>query len=695
MITKTDSMKKLQKIISLKPKTLVTYILKIALFALVYHLAARLGLKMAYVQVNTSPVWPPTGIGFAVLLLYGIRLWPGIAIGVLIGSLLNGAPILLALGMALGNTLESVVGVYALQKLFNFHNSMERIQDVAGLGVVALFSTTISASIGALTLSLLGETEWIYFGNIWITWWIGDLLGALVVAPVLLVWLSPSQEKLRKKSYLEGFLLLTLISLISWYVFSYEFPAGVLHQALIYVIFPFIIIGSLRLKQRGATIFIALVSGIAILGTTNNLGPFSTGSLNDSLVLLQTFTGVLALTSLVLAATTSERQKAVLALSQRVDDLATLNESSRKLLDNFYNGSTYRTICEMAVTRLGLDVAWIEPINIGIGEEARETVYGIPFSAINDARSYWEQNTTSEDMENVYFRTIDEIPPPSIEQMEYKSFATFPLVFSGEKIGTIKLLSKDKDFFSPERLQLTQSYVNLAAVAIQNSWLYSQVQQRNKQLHALSQRLLKAQEEERLNLSRELHDESGQLLAALSVQLGLLEKDSDKNNLIIQRVVELQKTANDLQENLHKLAVDLRPASLDHLGLVNALQQLTEEFSKQHNIVVEFETVRMENVRLPIEIETTLFRIVQEALTNIGLHSEASQVDVLISRNNKQVVVIVEDNGIGFTLPTTSSEQHLGLFGMRERIEMLGGEFTVESKLGEGTTVKAEVLCDD
>jgi signal transduction histidine kinase len=397
----------------------------------------------------------------------------------------------------------------------------------------------------------------------------------------------------------------------------------------------------------------------------------------------------------VLAATTSERQKAVLALSQRVNDLATLNESSRKLLDNFYNGSTYRTICEMAVTRLGLDVAWIEPIKIGIGEETRETVYGIPLGAINDIRSYWEQNTTSEDMENVFFRTIDEMLLPAVEQMEYKSFAIFPLVFSGEKIGTIKLLSKEKDFFSSERLQLTQSYVNLAAVAIQNSWLYSQVQQRNKQLHALSQRLLKAQEDERLNLSRELHDESGQLLAALSVQLGLLEKDSDKNDLIIQRVVELKKTANDLQENLHKLAVDLRPASLDHLGLVNALQQLTEEFSKQHNIVVEFETLSMENVRLPIEVETTLFRIVQEALTNIGLHSEASQVDVLISRNNKHVVVIVEDNGIGFTLPTTSSEQHLGLFGMRERIEMLGGEFTVESKLGEGTTVKAEVSCDD
>ena len=207
--------------------------------------------------------------------------------------------------------------------------------------------------------------------------------------------------------------------------------------------------------------------------------------------------------------------------------------------------------------------------------------------------------------------------------------------------------------------------------------------------------MLKAQEEERLNLSRELHDESGQLLAALSVQLGLLEKDTEKNAAIIQRVSDLKNTANRLQENLHKLAVDLRPASLDHLGLVNAMQQLAEEFSKQHNILVDFETVNLDNVRFPIEIETTLFRIVQEALTNIGLHAEATRVDVLLSKNNHHVVVMVEDNGIGFALPASSSEQHLGLFGMSERIDMLGGEFTVESKLGEGTTIKAEVELDD
>ena len=121
----------------------------------------------------------------------------------------------------------------------------------------------------------------------------------------------------------------------------------------------------------------------------------------------------------------------------------------------------------------------------------------------------------------------------------FHSYAAFPLVFNGERIGILKLLSKNKNFFTSECLQLTQSFANLAAVAIKNTWLYEQIQQGNKQLQALSQRLLKAQEEERLHLSRELHDESGQLLAALSVQMGILKRDPANRLFGIQILIQL------------------------------------------------------------------------------------------------------------------------------------------------------------
>jgi signal transduction histidine kinase len=279
--------------------------------------------------------------------------------------------------------------------------------------------------------------------------------------------------------------------------------------------------------------------------------------------------------------------------------------------------------------------------------------------------------------------------------VNYESYANFPLMFSGKIIGTLKVLSKNKDFFREDRLQLIQSYANLAAVAIQNTWLFDQVQRSNKQLHALSQRLMKTHEEERLHLSRELHDESGQLLSALSVQLGLLERDLNSPEMTNQRIMELKQTANEIQVNLHKLAIDLRPASLDHLGLVGALQHYLDEFSRQYDIITEFEAVGMDNVRLQLEVETAFFRIVQESLTNVALHAGATRVDVLISRNKNHVVTIVEDDGIGFMLDSPTPEQNLGIFGMRERIEMLGGDFTIEGSPGRGTTVRAEVPCND
>jgi signal transduction histidine kinase len=158
-----------------------------------------------------------------------------------------------------------------------------------------------------------------------------------------------------------------------------------------------------------------------------------------------------------------------------------------------------------------------------------------------------------------------------------------------------------------------------------------------------------------------------------------------------EKIEELKRTTNEIQENLHQLAINLRPASLDHIGLVATLQQLITEFNRQYNFSVDFEAVGMESKRLPSDVETTIFRIVQESLTNVILHAQAKQVDVLLNLHNQHVVLIVEDDGIGFVPTSFGTEDHLGLFGMRERVEMLGGTFMIESSPGKGTTIKAEV----
>jgi signal transduction histidine kinase len=671
-------------------KRIINYLVKLLVLAVIYHLAVRLGLKMAYVQPNTSPVWPPSGIAIAALLLFGYNLWPGISLGVLLGSLLTGAPFSLAFGMTLGNTLEALGVAICLKRFFDFHSDINRVQDVISLLGVTFFSTMISATAGTMTLMLTALGDWQIFWAIWVTWWVGDLLGALVVAPLLLVWVTPPPFQANRRSYIEGAILLSLLGLMTWYVFRNQPPVGVSHQALLYVVFPFMIWGALRFGQRGATTAILLVSGIAIWGTAGGMGPFSMESRNDSLVLLQTFMGVVSITMLILAAATIERRKAAEALQQRISDLATLNHSSRTFLDNFEITGLYKTICVLAVEHLGLDVAWVE-----IADQATPpaAVYGIALSKVQALKAIWENETTTGDQHNIVVRTSEEI---SIRDDEgYQAYAAVPLVFSGKLIGLLKIMSKDKLFFTDDCLPLIQSYANLAAVAIQNTWLFGEVQTSNKQLHALSQRLMKAQEKERLHLSREIHDESGQLLSALTMQLGLLERDGGHLELVNHRIAELKRTTKEIQSNLHQLAVNLRPASLDHLGLVTALQQYVQEFSRQYGIVVEFEAIGMQGKRLIDEVETALFRIVQESLTNVALHAQAARVDVIINIRNNQIIAIIEDDGVGFTPTSPTVESHLGLFGMRERVEMLGGKLTIESSPGKGTAVNVEVPYDD
>jgi two-component system, NarL family, sensor histidine kinase NreB len=430
---------------------------------------------------------------------------------------------------------------------------------------------------------------------------------------------------------------------------------------LIYVIFPFAIWASLRLEQVGAVTTIFVISGIAIWGTIHELGPFSQLPLNESLILLQTFTAVVSLTTLTLASSASERKAAESALRRQVINLEALNDASKVFLSNLEKKALFESICRLAVERLQVSSAWIRLKDPAIERQSIEVV-------------------KSPDSQ------------PKGKELPARPVASFPLQYAGEVIGELNVSSEDPAGFSKEQQLLLESYANLAAVAIQNSWLFDQVRLGSEQLHALSHRLMEVQEEERRNLSRELHDESGQILSALMVRLGLLERDADAPDQIRAHVAELKIIVAEVLNNLHDLAVKLRPASLDRLGLITALQQYIDEYSRQHHLDVQFEAIGVEtSSRLPEEIETAFFRIIQESLTNVDLHAKATRVDMLLNRRSDCLVMVIEDNGIGFNPIPLADENRLGLFGMRERVEMLGGKLIVESSPGKGTTISVEV----
>ena len=174
--------------IKLKSKTILRYFVEIVVLAVVYHLAARVGLQMAYVQQNTSPVWPPSGIALAALLIFGIRDWPGITLGVVIGSLLTGAPPGLAVGFGIANTLEALIGATILTRWIRFDRGINHVRDVGGLVFAAACGTLVSATLGVATLTLFQHIPLAAFPTLWITWFVGNLLGCLVVTPLILTW---------------------------------------------------------------------------------------------------------------------------------------------------------------------------------------------------------------------------------------------------------------------------------------------------------------------------------------------------------------------------------------------------------------------------------------------------------------------------------------------------------------------------
>jgi PAS domain S-box-containing protein len=269
-----------------------------------------------------------------------------------------------------------------------------------------------------------------------------------------------------------------------------------------------------------------------------------------------------------------------------------------------------------------------------------------------------------------------------------------PLIAGGKAIGIYVLHKNEAGFFTAEHVALAEAIAAMAAVAVQNAWLFEQVRLGSERLQTLSRRLVEIQESERLFIARELHDEAGQALTSLVVMLRLVEQHAGQPELVRAHVADLDRGLQGVVEGLHRLAMALRPAALDHLGLEAAVRQNAEMVRERYGLVVQVEPFGIET-RLPRNVETILYRIVQEALTNVVRHSGASRVDVVLQTRDGKVIVVVEDNGVGFSPSEPMEGEHIGLLGMRERAETLGGSLTIESRPGKGTTIVAEVPYDD
>jgi len=284
----------------------------IAGLAAIYFAAGKLGLSLAFVHANATAVWPPTGIALAAFLFLGPRVWPGVLIGAFLVNLTTAGSALSSAGIAVGNTLEGLLAAYLVERYANGRHAFERLRDVFRFAVLAaLISPVVSATIGVTSLCTTGYAQWSDFGPIWLTWWLGDAGGALIVAPLLIVWGNdphpPSLDRGRTFELVTfalalAFTMLIVFGSVSLFV-GKSYPTT-------FLAFPVLVWAAFRFGPGLASIALVVLSGAAIWGTLRGFGPFGNLPPDEALLLLQAFMGVAAVMTLALAAAEVELRRA-------------------------------------------------------------------------------------------------------------------------------------------------------------------------------------------------------------------------------------------------------------------------------------------------------------------------------------------------------------------------------------------------
>ncbi|MBP6472577.1 MAG: PAS domain S-box protein [Chloroflexi bacterium] len=335
------------------------YLLKIVVLGISYYAAAQIGLRWATVGEQVTLIWFPTGIALTALFLLGSNLWPGVALGALAVNLSTHAPLFFVFA-AVGNTLQAVTAVFLLRKL-HFNPQIGRLADVFALLISAFLSAAISAGIGSLLMAASGVIVWSSWPVALVTWWLGDALGVLVIAPALLTWGADRSFPWRGWRLVEFILLVSLSVLVCVLVFFPSFGNyGWFSFFLVNALFPLSLWAGIRFRVRGSAAIIVLTSVLAVVGSSKGLGIFVTLSSEQAAILLWSFINSLSLVSLVLAVRTGELTQVTAALMAEAVEREKAETAVRA------SEARYRTMIEQsplstAVFRLDGSIVLVNP----------------------------------------------------------------------------------------------------------------------------------------------------------------------------------------------------------------------------------------------------------------------------------------------------------------------------------------------
>jgi signal transduction histidine kinase len=658
---------------STRPGRFALYGASVCVVAVLYYAAAKVGLRLAYLHGTVTALWPPVGLGIAALVLYGPRLWPGIVIGDLLAGDYS-TPLGTIVGQTVGNTLEVVVAATLLLRLVGGPTALQRVRDVVALVACAAIGTLISATFGVTSLRLgdvIGPDE---VGEVWRTWWLSDLSGALVVTPVILTWATRGPPHLSRPQMIEGLTLLAILVALA------ELPS---QRDVPYVVFPVLIWAALRLGPRGAASALVVVSSLTIWNTAHNAGPFVRESITDSLLSSQLFLATAALTSMILAAVTAERARAGDELRALAGEQGALRRIATLVAGEPAPGAVFEHVTEEVARLLAVPSASV----VRYEGDASATVVG----------GWREPGSRSVELGARYLLDGDSVlarvyrsgKPQRIEGYEdaggalarrlralgYRASVAAPVTVGGELWGALVASSKHRDGLAHGSERRLCDVAELVAQALANADAY-------EKLATSRARVVEAGDAERRRLERNLHDGAQQRLVSIAVQLRLVEASLEANPPRARHdLAEAQDQLSQALSELRDLARGIHPAILTDGGLAPALSALA------HRAPLPVEITQAPDGRLPEPVEAAAYYLVAEAITNVAKHAHASHVAVSVRRDDGRVVVEVSDDGVGGADPVAGS----GLHGLADRVEALHGRLRVESPPGGGTRVEARI----
>jgi integral membrane sensor domain MASE1 len=298
------------------------YVLHLALLMGVYVVAGKLGLLLAVAHPSATLLWPPTGIALAALLRMGYGVWPVIFGGAFLVNLTTAGTAKTSFDIAVGNTAEAVLGAYLVTRFAQGSRAFERGRDVLRFALLAGgISTTVSATLGVTSLSLSDFAPWEQYGSIWLTWWLGDAVGAVVVAPVLILWSVAPRPRWTRAKIGEAALLGLSVLVVGQLVFGPWLSPEAKSYPLAYLSVTSLVWAAFRFGPRETATTMLLLSGVAVAGTLFGFGPFVRPTPHESLLSLQMFIGATAVTVLGFAAVVAARHRAEEAAHRLVGEL--------------------------------------------------------------------------------------------------------------------------------------------------------------------------------------------------------------------------------------------------------------------------------------------------------------------------------------------------------------------------------------